>query len=203
MKKLKILSVLTIIAAVFLSLCSCGGKAPALDDIKDELVSVIDKSAEVNLVLFGEGVPVYSRDDEENYNIYNGMTEGLSSYELVRDESPYQTTEELKKLAESVYAPDYIDPISEILFVGYADEDVGVTAAKFYEWDGRLYRNMNFKNYVTSVRTFDYDTMKIVKPSKAKYINVSLESTLDGEKSTVTLAFILTADGWRLDTPTY
>ena len=203
MKKLKILLITAIIAALFLFLCSCGGKAPELDDIKDELVSVIEKSAEVNLALFGDGVPVYSRDDEENYNIYNGMIEGLSGYELVRDESPYQTTEELKKLAESVYAPAYIDPICEMLFVGYADEDVGVTAAKFYEWDGRLYRNMSFKNYVTSVRTFDFDTMRTVKPSKAKYINVSIESTLDGEKSTVTLAFTLTKDGWRLDTPTY
>ena len=51
----------------------------------------------------------------------------------------------------------------------------------------------------------DFDTMEIVKPSTAKYLNVEINSHLEGEteQMKVTLRFKLTDDGWRLDNPTY
>lgn len=202
MKKFRIISI-TIALTVLVAALSACSSAPELEDIKDELTALIEASAEVNEILFGEGLPVYSRDDEENENIYYGMVEALDGFELVRDESPYQTVEELEELAEKVYTSDYLEPVAEMVFVGYADEDVGVTAAKYYEYGGRLYRNMSFESYIDGERNYDYETMKIVKPSKAKYINVELESEKDGERRTVTLAFEKTDDGWRLDTPTY
>lgn len=202
MKKFRIISI-TIALTVLVAALSACSSAPELEDIKDELTALIEASAEVNEILFGEGLPVYSRDDEENENIYYGMVEALDGFELVRDESPYQTVEELEELAEKVYTSDYLEPVAEMVFVGYADEDVGVTAAKYYEYGGRLYRNMSFESYIDGERSYDYETMKIVKPSKAKYINVELESEKDGERRTVTLAFEKTDDGWRLDTPTY
>ena len=40
------------------SLPSCGSKAPELEEVYDRLVELIDQSVEVNVLLFGAGVPV-------------------------------------------------------------------------------------------------------------------------------------------------
>ena len=193
-----------LLAAFVIALASCGSKAPELDEIKDELTALIDASAEINEIFFGEGVPVYARSgtDEETV-MYDGMIESLDDYEMVRSDAKYLSIDEIKMAAEKVYSDDYLESIYDMAFVGYADETVGVCAARYYEWDGWMYKSMSFEPVVTGTRTYDCDTMKIVKPSRADYVNFTVNSEKDGEKLTVTLSAILTDDGWRLDSPTY
>lgn len=193
-----------VLFALVLMLSSCGSKAPDIDTIRDELSSLIDASAEINEILFGEGLPVYSRDGgEEEAAIYNDMKESLSAYEVVREDAKYLSIDEIKSAAELVYSEDYLESVYDMAFVGYADETVGTYAARYYEWDGWLYKNREYEPVVDGTRTYDYSTMKLVKPSRGDYINFTVDSELDGEKLTVTLSAVLTENGWRLDSPTY
>lgn len=201
----KILSIA--MAAVLLLpmlLSSCGSEPPLLEDVKEEFSTLIASSAKINEFLFGEGLPVYARDgSEEEKSVYESTPEALAGYEMVREDSPYLDIEQMKAAAEQVYTSDYLESAYLMAFDGYADDIGGVATAKYLEWDGWLYKNMNYEPLIDEVRSFDYETMKIVKPSNGEYVNISIESSLGGEKLTVTLAFSLTKDGWRLDTPTY
>ena len=95
-------------------------------------------------------------------------------------------------------------------FDGYADETTGaVTTARYLDANGWLmkyaYGDVDPFNILPGKRVYDFDTMEIIKPSTAKYLNVEVESHLEGESEimSVTLRFKLTENGWRLDSPTY
>lgn len=203
-KTLKKICFLLIITLALMSLISCGSKPPELDAVKDELITLIEDSAEINDIIFGEGLSVYPRDgDEEETVVYIGMVESLDDYEMVRSDSKYLTVEQIKEAAEKVYSADYLDSVYDMAFVGYADETIGVVAARYYEYDGWIYKSMSSLPLTTGARNYDFDTIKIVKPSKADYINFTVDTEKDGEKLTITLSALLTDDGWRLDSPTY
>lgn len=177
---------------------------PPLEEVKGEFISLIEASVEINDILFGEGLPVYKRDgSDEDKQIYVDMTEYLDGYEVVRQESKYLTIDEMKISAEKVYSKEYLEPIYEMVFVGYADDISGVTTAKYIEWDSWLYKSMSYEPFITSARTYDYDTMEMITPSSEDFVNIEIESSLGDVKTTVILSFTLTDNGWRLDTPTY
>ena len=205
MKKLYSLVFAIVLLSVLLaSFSSCSTEPPELDTVKEEYIKLIEASSEVNEILFGKGLPVYERDgSEEDKQVYVDMVSALDEYESVRMDCKYLTIDSIKAAADDVYTSEYLETVYEMMFVGYADEVSGVTSAKFLEWDGWLYQNMNYEAYIEGKRTFNYDSMEIVKPSDGEYVNIKIESELDGEKLTITLAFSLTENGWRLDTPTY
>ena len=196
-----------IFSAVLLafSLVSCGSEpAPALEDVRDEFVALIESSYEINEILFGDGIPVYKRDgSDEETSFYNGLGSELDGYELVKEDYKYQMIEQIEQAARAVYTEEYLAPVLQIATEGLADEVMGVTPARFFEWQGYLYQNMNLNAIIDGTRKYNFDSMKMVEPSTADYVNIQLESELDGESLTVTLAFKKCENGWRLDTPTY
>ncbi|MEE0969469.1 MAG: hypothetical protein U0M06_08885, partial [Clostridia bacterium] len=207
MKIAKITKITILFAILIISssiFCSCATEPPLLEDVKDEYISLIEASGEINEILFGTGLPVYKRDGrEEEKQVYSNVAESLKSYEMVKDDCKYLTIDSLKAAADKVYTEDYLSPVYVMVFDGYADDDMGVSRAKFLEWDGWLYQNTEYECYIEGKRTFDYDSMKMVKPSTGEYVNIEIMSELEGEKMKITLAFSKTDDGWRLDTPTY
>ncbi len=187
------------------SLVSCGSEpAPALEDVRDEFVALIESSYEINKILFGDGIPVYKRDgSDEETSFYNGLGSELDGYELVKEDYKYQMIEQIEQAARAVYTEEYLAPVLQIATEGLADEVMGVTPARFFEWQGYLYQNMNLNAIIDGTRKYNFDSMKMVEPSTADYVNIQLESELDSESLTVTLAFKKCENGWRLDTPTY
>lgn len=194
---------LLLTSALFLGSCSAS-KAPDLESVKEEFSNLIEESAEINKFLFGEGLPVYKRDgSEEEQSYYLTLGSQYDGYEYVSEESKYLTIEAMKEAAEKVYTGEYLESVYQMVFDGYADEISGVSVARYYESGEWLFQSMNYKPLIEGTRMYDYDTMKIVKPSNGEYVNVEVESELDGERLTITLAFSKTENGWRLDTPTY
>lgn len=207
MKNRKILTVIvsfSLMITALLSFSSCATKPPSLEEVKEEFISLIEASAEINTIFFGEGLPVYDREgSEEEKSFYLSLGSELDNYEIVSGESKYITVNEIKNAAELVYTPEYLESVYEMVFDGYADENVGVKASRYYESGEWLCMSMNYEPLISGVREYDYGTMEMVKPSDGQYVNVSIESSLYGESLRVTLAFSKTENGWRLDTPTY
>ncbi len=165
--------------------------------------------------------------DESQYNYYYD-SESPTNYDYVRADCPYQNLESIMALAESVYTQSYLKGEN------YSEEDMGyggVYAAMFdgftvgteisyarYRIDDSidgfyLLKSNEFKPYFEEHKTYNYDTMKIIKPSRADLVNVEITATgryidyenfsvVNGEH-TVTLTFVKEGGEWRLDTPTY
>ena len=165
--------------------------------------------------------------DESQYEYYY-TSDSPTNYDYVRTDCPYQSLESIMELAESVYTQSYLKGEN------YSEEDMGyggVYAAMFdgftlgteisyarYRIDDSidgfyLLKSNEFKPYFEEHKTYDYDTMTIVKPSRANLVNVEITATgryIDYEnfsvvtgEHTVTLTFVYEGGAWRLDTPTY
>lgn len=203
-RKVNLILCLILMITFALNFSSCATEPPALEEVKEEFISLISSSAEINQLFFGEGLPVYDRNGtEEEKQVYSTLGSELDNYQCVREGSKYLTVESMKTAAEAVYTEEYLESVYQIVFDGYADDIMGVTAARYYESNDWIFESMLYEPLIEGTRTYDYETMKIVKPSTGEYVNVSIESELEGEKLTITLAFSKTENGWRLDTPTY
>lgn len=210
MKKTAILLLALIMAAGVFS--SCASEPPQLGEVKDELVALVEASYGINGIFFGEGLETYARGGkfDREHHLYDGNDSEYASYEYVTEDCGYLFTEKIKTDAEKVYTLDYLEGIYTMAFDGYADENTGaVTTARYLDVNGWLmkyaYGDSDPFNILPGKRVYDFDTMEIVKPSTAKYLNVEINSHLEGEteQMKVTLRFKLTDDGWRLDNPTY
>lgn len=210
MKKTAILLLALIMAAGVFS--SCASEPPQLGEVKDELVALVEASYGINGIFFGEGLETYARGGkfDKEHHLYDGNDSEYASYEYVTEDCGYLFTEKIKTDAEKVYTLDYLEGIYTMAFDGYADENTGaVTTARYLDVNGWLmkyaYGDSDPFNILPGKRVYDFDTMEIVKPSTAKYLNVEINSHLEGEteQMKVTLRFKLTDDGWRLDNPTY
>lgn len=209
----KIIVALLALVLIVTSLASCSGKHPPLEEVKDELVALVEGSYEINDIFFGEGLETYERGGEldREYHIYDEDDSEFSYYEYVTENCGYLFTEKIKVEAGKVYTEEYLKGVYLMAFDGYADENTGkVTTARYLDADGWLLKyafgeNDPF-NILPGKRVYLFDTMKIVKPSNSKYLNVAVDSYLEGQESEilkVTLRFKMTENGWRLDAPTY
>ena len=165
--------------------------------------------------------------DESQYEYVYG--DGADEhYDYVRVDCKYQSIEAIQAFAETVYTQGYLKGDN------YKEGDLGyggVYAAMFdgftlgteisyarYRTDDSidgfyLLKSNEFEPYFTEHKTYDYSTMKIVKPSKAQHVNVEIAANgryIDYEnfevrtgEHTVTLIFVFENGEWRLDTPTY
>jgi hypothetical protein len=165
--------------------------------------------------------------DESQYEYVYGE-DSDEHYDYVRMDCKYQDIEAIQELAESVYTQGYLKGENwkegdlgyggvyaamfdgftigtEISYARYRNDD---SIDGFY-----LLKSNEFEPYFTEHKTYDYSTMKIVRPSKAELVNVEITANgryIDYENfevktgaHTVTLTFVFENGEWRLDTPTY
>ena len=195
---------------LLLTLCSCSSNAPALEDVQDRFVELIEASHEVNEIFFGEGLPTYDRDQTDNEIIYYGFF-GYDAYEIVRSDCRYQSTSELKDLAEKVYSKQYLSGIYVMGFDGYADENSDQITTARYLHAGEYFLKYaagekDSFNILPGKRMYRYDTMEIAELSTADMVNIRIDSYLEGDEQNVlqvTLRFVKQDGEWYLDTPTY
>ena len=182
-------------AAMLLLLVSCS-RPPELSEIYDEVVSVIEASYEINEIYFGHGLPTSDIDS------------GLSGYSRVREDAKYRSIDQIKAATEQVYCKDYREGLYEVAFKGvsnFTEGVYGVVKARFIEHQGYLFQDSNAKALINAKRVYDFSTMKIVKPSNAKHINISIDSRLEGSEEilNITLSFVFENGRWLLNSPTY
>ena len=210
MKRYIRMAALVLIVLMVLPLCACG--APAIDEVKGDFKTLIEASYEINDIFFGEGLATYERGGEAalTYGIYTDFPESYAFYEVVDIESGYFTVDAIKAAASEVYSQDYLEGIYTMAFDGYSDGE-DITTARYLEADGYFLRYTfgekdTFDILEGKQRRYLFDTMEIVRPSSANYVNLKIDSYLLGSEEeilTVTLRFILENGKWRLDSPTY
>ena len=206
MKKLiaSLLALCLLLSVISLSSCS-KSNPPELEEVYDELVDVIEASREVNVLLFGAGLPVYPRGTAEDELIhrYYGVNDDGNLY--VTPYAKYSYVEDMKEAIAAVYGSEYRESLYESVFTGHAiSENLDtVLPARYTQTDGRLYQNQYVDALVQGVRTYDYAGMKIVSPSTASHLRVSIPSRTDAdpEWKNVYLAFVLENGRWYLDSP--
>ena len=192
-------------AVLLLTLLVGCSAAPDEAFILESVTSLVEASYEVNDIFFGEGLPAIARDSDfaiENYVYYMDY---YDNYDYLTADCPYTHTDQIKALAETVYSEDYLSSIYETMFVGLADETAGMLYARYLDTEEGLRKSNIHSPMIEKKRVYDYSTMTIVKPTNGRFINVEIDTHLEGEADIlrIRLTLVREDDGWRLDTPTY
>ena len=207
-KHIASLLILLILAGVILGLSSCAAPynpPPDIDAVYDRLVEVIEASYEVNVLLFGEGLPVYPRGNAEDELVhrYFGVTD--NGQEFVTPYSKYVTIAEMQAAVAKVYSTEYRESLFETTFTGYTDDTLNsVLPSRYNEDDRFLYQNKNVKPLTSGTRVYDYASMQITEYSHSSYLKVSINSYTEkdpGKWKTVYLSFVYENGNWYLDSP--
>ncbi len=186
---------------------SCA-KAPAVEDIYDRVVELVEDSYELNTVFFGAGLPVYQTDSAyaEFTHLYYGFSYA-GDYEIVMPYAKFASEQEIKAAAEKVYSKAYLtDVLYPSTFDGYAiDDGMGDSAfayARYMLENDTFYQSTRAKTYVSDMRIYDYSTMQVVSPSSADACYVTMDSWLESDPDAVTVVRLrlVNQDGvWYLD----
>ncbi len=199
-----VIAFIVLLTAIF-PLSACASKPPELEDIYDRLVEVIEDSHEINVVLFGAGLPVYSRGSEEDKLLHRYYGVADDGREFVSVYAKYAGIEHIKEAAAEVYSEAYRYSLFETLFTGFASDMVSnsILPARYSEDEQWMYQNSHVEPLISDVRVYDYASMRIVTPSRGDYIIVEIDSYTESypEWITVDLTFVYENDNWYLDGP--
>ena len=207
MKKRILASVLALVMCFcsVAALSSCqNSNAPELDDVKERLVYLIEESKELNVIFFGVGLPVFRRESALSDRKMIYVSDNLSGYDRLSENSQHVTIDSIKYAAEQVYSEEYLAAVYESAFDGILTNNDGAYL-RLYDDGNYLYQNTDLYGFTVNERIYDYSTMEIIAPSSADYINVTVESYSVGnsERITITLSFTFERGNWYLDCPTY
>ena len=204
---LTILLALCMLAGTVVGMSSCSkGTPPPMEEVYDRLVQVIEASHEVNVLLFGAGLPVYDRGDAEDELVHRYFGFGDESRVYVTPYAKYVSIEEMKTAIAAVYSTAYRESLYESLFTGYVADEMSVAMpARFSEDDRYLYASTYVTPLVEGVRVYDYASMEIVEYVRStSRLRVSIRSYAENypeEWRTVYLSFVYENGDWYLDSP--
>ena len=205
----RILSFLLLAVVLAPALSSCRVKIEDEAAFFAEVSSLIDASAEVNVLFFGEGLPFDDPDCLSAAEIVDAETNDVirrTTYRPVSQSAKYHSRDAIMSKAEAVYSEKYCESLYSIGFEGVTSEDgtVAVYARYIYTDENGLTINMySVANARKLARTYDTSTLRIDRRGR-DYVVVSLEAFDDGAAAgRVQLRVNKETAGWRLDWPTY
>lgn len=199
---MKRITAILLTAVLLLTLASCGGSGMSEDEILNIYRDLIEASYVLNDVYYGDGLP-YAEDPETMASLAG--TSSRFSYMPVDKSAPYQSEAEIREATEAVFTKTMCDHLFTLAFEGMStDSEETVSFARYIEQDGILTVRVDLaEDALPMGRTFDFDNMTVIA-DEGSVIRASFPSYVDGEKSVdVKITIVNTANGWRLDSPTY
>ena len=201
-----LLAVLMLAGSVMgLASCSASEPAPDIDQVYDRLVQVIEASHEVNVLLFGAGLPVYPRGDAEDELVHRYYGVADNGQQFVTPYAKYTSIAEMQAAIAAVYSTEYRESLYESLFTGFAADEMSVVMpARFSEDERFLYMSKYVDPLVDGVRVYDYASMEIISYSHSSRLRVSINSYTEDrpeEWKRVYLSFVYENGDWYLDSP--
>lgn len=194
---------------LFLCLAGCGScsSAPELDEIYDRVVELVEDSRRLNAIFYGAGLPVYDKDSE----IYRSLYEEDSSsykqeYSIVDPRCGFVSVDSLKEAAEKVWSPELLEkqvyPAAFDGLTAFIGSVSSIAAARFQEDGDNLYCLDGVAENAPAPLIFDYSTMKIIRPSNATRVILSMDAWEEGKpdaKFSYRLTITLSGGVWLLD----
>lgn len=206
----KTICLLLSLVCLALSCFSFSGCAtpPAVEDIYDRVVELIEASYEVNTVFYGPGLPVYETNSKyaQVRRMYYNFDK-LGSYEFVTEYAKFMGEEEIMLAAEKVYSAGFLnDVLAMAAFTGYASNDgaggVDYMYARYLEDETWFYQSTADNTHYTAMRVYDYSTMQVLSLGRSDACKISMDSWLEDspeQVETVELSLLLQDGEWYLD----
>ena len=194
------------------ALCSCGSSVD-IDEIREVLSDLIPKSEELNVIYFGEGLPISSDRElvEKFYSSFDSDIE-MINYHPVDPDCGYTSEDEIRAATLEVFTAEYSEYLFERAFNGISatlgegtDSQTNVSAiyAMYIMQKNTLTVRLDLADEAIPLgRVYDISAAEIVR-TRGNYVVVSVPSTFDGKSEDIELKLVKTPDGWRLDSPTY
>ncbi len=195
-----------------LSFTSCA--APAVEDIYDRVVELVEASHEINTVFYGVGLPVYAADSEYVTrtlpHLYYGFSQ-TDSYEFVSEHAKFSDEASIRAAAEKVYGSAQLAIFADAAFTGHAIEDsIGgsvISRARYLEQVVDTARRFCQSTEApsidhTAMRIYDYSTMQVHSLGRSDACTVSMNTYLENSPDDVIeieLHLILENGVWYLD----
>ena len=203
----------TLLLSVSVTLSSCAGKAPKIEEIYDRVVELIEGSYEINDLFYGQGLPYYDRNLPVYKEIYSDYTKlgYVEHYNIVSNQAKYQSIGGIKYAAEQIYSLALLESaVYPAAFEGVVITDaitgVHSSDARYLESNDDLYILIEEEDAFHPARlVYDYATMKIVKPSNSERVLVSItawEEHTPELKLQTRISLILQNGVWVLDSLT-
>ena len=182
MKKILIATVLLL--SVLLSFSGCANRPPKLEEIYDRVVELVEASYELNEIFYGEGLPYYDRTLPIYESLYSDYTKlgNVADYHIVSGRAKYHSIEEIKMAAKEVYSTSLLEEsVFPGIFDGLVVSDAGsgshYAAARYIEDNEDLYILMEKEDaYHPTPLVYDYATMKIIRPSNATEVLITMNA---------------------------
>jgi hypothetical protein len=179
-------------------LTSCGEEIIEYDE--DEVISaagtLIRKSAEFNIIFWGDGIP-YESDTNYDNGIYSPS---VPNYK-------YTLIDNIIKDAENIFSSGYMTNVKRTVFSAQFG-DTGVDGyARYYqdtELDPIMVRT-DYKPVLVDKNEYLYDTIVIDgADEKAVYVKISIKVTRDDAYQIITSRIkLVNEEGWRIDSHTF
>ncbi|MBQ1260448.1 MAG: hypothetical protein IIX96_00360 [Clostridia bacterium] len=197
MRKTKLLALLLALLCISMSLVGCSENI-TVDEIKEALPSLVEKSKILNEIYFGEGFKIDGSISDVKANggyFYCDCTE-LELYSI----------SEIKDFTEQIFTKEYAAVLYEAAFEGVTT-DTSVEPPRYIEGEQGLMQRAADTIYSLPKREFDYNSVRVKKRS-GNTVTFFISTSVDGVMSD-TLTLILVREGsegnysYRLDSPTY
>ena len=189
-------------AVLLFSLASCGGSGLSDDEIRDVYADLIEQSYLLNDVYYGNGLPFVN--DPETMAALAGASSRFS-YMPVDKNAPLKSEAEIREATLAVFTKDMCEHLFVLAFEGMSTgDDETVVYARYIEMEEILTVRIDLAEEALPLgRVYDLDSMDILNQNGSRIV-ASFATSVDGEPSVnVKLTLVKTADGWRLDSPTY
>ena len=183
-----------------ISLCGCAKKISE-DEARAYIKTLVDASYELNVIVYGEGLPYYDRTD----------TQG-ALYGPVVDNDKYKSTGDIKLAIRKVFSESYSSVLEATAFSGQSGVDYGYhTQPRYVDVSGELMVLKDFYNVdFDSDKYGDYEGVKVLKynTDEVEIVKISkrfVEGKIKSEdgKTTIVVTLVLENGEWRIDSPTY
>ena len=209
-----ILAVIVLLLGILAGFAGCSKPKHTPDELRPILEDLLPRAAEINEIYFGEGLPT-TRDVDVVRAFYETFDTDIQSisYTPVDPACGYETVDDIKAATLAVFTPDYAAFLFDRAFNGISDLfDEGLETehrttavyAMYLEENGYLTKRVNLADDAIPLgRTYDLDSLTVIRENESG-VEVKLASLFDGQPSVeVKMWLVETADGWRLDSPTY
>lgn len=203
----RIIALLIVLALSAACFTACGKSGLTEDEIRALFCDLVERSYPLNTVYYGDGLPTTEDQEilEELLGFSPDETGLVMGYLPVTKEAEYQSEDEIRAATAEIYSPEMCELLYEIAFRGISTEDeTKVAFARYIQQGEYLTARVDLSEDAIDVgRTYDFDSMTVIVDEPER-IRASFASEVDGKPSvTVKITIVKTADGWRLDSPTY